>query len=326
MTRYDAERKAARDAARLAGQLCLAIREEMLGDGDPARLEKAGREPVTIADYGAQAVVLRHIAAHFPDDGVIAEEGAADFDRLTSDAQRERIVHHVGAAVSESVSLDDIRRWLDWGRGRPSGRIWTVDPIDGTKGFLRGDQFAVAVALLVRGEPVVSALACPLMPLRDDLTGAVATAVRGEGADVERLAGGDNHPLQVSALMDMTQARIVESVESGHTDHSFSGQVLQEAGVGGDPVRIDSQAKYLAVAAGRAEIYIRGSKGTDYRERIWDHAAGMLIVEEAGGRVTDLDGRPLDFSQGDRLINNRGILATNGPIHQRLLDAIQARL
>jgi 3'(2'), 5'-bisphosphate nucleotidase len=164
------------------------------------------------------------------------------------------------------------------------------------------------------------------MPLRDDLKGAVATAVRGEGADIELLSGEDSgHPLQVSSLTDMAQARIVESVESGHTDHSFSGQVLSEAGVGGDPVRIDSQAKYLAVAAGRAEIYIRTSKGTDYREKIWDHAAGMLIVEEAGGRVTDLDGNPLDFSQGERLNNNRGVLATNGPIHQPLLDAIRAR-
>ncbi len=324
MTHYDTERKAVRDAARLAGRLCLAIREETLGN--PARLEKAGREPVTIADYGAQAVVLRHIASLFPDDGVIAEEGTADFDRLTNDSQRERIVHHVGAVLGKPVSLDDIRSWLDWGHGRQVERIWTVDPIDGTKGFLRGDQFAVAVALLVNGEPVVSALACPVMPLRDDLIGAVATAVRGEGADIALLTGDDSgHLLQVSALTDTSQARIVESVESGHTDHSFSRLVLSDAGVGGDPVRIDSQAKYLAVAAGRAEIYIRTSKGADYREKIWDHAAGMLVVEEAGGRVTDLDGKPLDFSHGDRLIHNRGVLATNGPIHQRLLDAIHAQ-
>ncbi len=70
---------------------------------------------------------------------------------------------------------------------------------------------------------------------------------------------------------------------------------------GGEIVRIDSQAKYVVVADGRAEIYIRHSGNVDYREKVWDHAAGYLIVQEAGGRVTDLDGLPLDFSHGLRL-------------------------
>ena len=111
-------------------------------------------------------------------------------------------------------------------------------------------------------------------------------------------------------------------MEVGHTDHSFSAQVMDLTGVNGQPVRIDSQAKYLAVADGRAEIYIRRARD-GYSERVWDHAAGVLLVEEAGGRVTDLYGKPLDFTQGAHLSNNRGILATNGPLHDDLLQAIE---
>lgn len=323
---YDAERTIAREAARLAGQLCLAVRAGMLNS--PESMEKDGHEPVTIADFGAQAVVLQHIVQYFPGDAAVAEEHAADFERLASDAQRERIIYHVSQALGRPVSPAQIVGWLDYGRGRAGSRVWTVDPIDGTKGFLRGDQFAIAVALLVDGQPVVGALACPLLPFGSDgapnARGVVAVAVAGEGATIEPLSGGPVRPLHVSDRAEMASARSVESVEVEHTDHSFSAAVFQAAGVGGQPVRMDSQTKYVAVADGRAEIYIRNSRGADYREKIWDHAAGVLVVQEAGGRVTDLNGSALDFSLGAKLQNNRGILATNGPLHDALLEAIRA--
>lgn len=329
MPDYDLERAVAGDAARLAGQLCLAVRREMPGDTpDASRIEKAGREPVTIADYGAQALILRHIARNFPDDGSVAEERAAEFDTLATGTQRAQVADHVGHILGDPVTVDDIRRWLDHGRARKVNRMWAVDPIDGTKGFLRGDQFAIAIALLVNGEPVVGALACPLLPFdpaRPDASrGVVAVAVRGRGATLENFVGSASRPLIASPQTDVSQARAVESVEAAHTDHSFSTQVLAVSGVGGDAVRMDSQAKYVAVADGRAEIYLRNSRGEDYREKIWDHAAGVLIVQEAGGYVTDLDGKPLDFSRGERLADNRGILATNGRLHAMLQEAIQA--
>ena len=86
-------------------------------------------------------------------------------------------------------------------------------------------------------------------------------------------------------------------------------------------VRIDSQVKYGAVAAGLAEVYIRPRSRPDYRENIWDHAAGVAVVTEAGGRVTDLDGAPLDFSRGPKLVDNRGVLATNGTVHDLILES-----
>jgi 3'(2'), 5'-bisphosphate nucleotidase len=229
--------------------------------------------------------------------------------------------------LEREVTANDIMSWLDAGREASSRRRWVVDPIDGTKGFIRGDQFAVAVALLVDGEPVVGALACPLLPFgyngATEARGIVATAVKGQGAIIEPLLSeGPVMPMQVSDRTDAASARIVESVETGHTDHAVSSAILKTAGVGGQPVRMDSQAKYAAVADGRAEIYLRLQRG-DYRERIWDHAAGALLVQEAGGIVTDLDGKPLDFSLGQTLEDNRGILATGSqPIHQAMLKAI----
>jgi 3'(2'), 5'-bisphosphate nucleotidase len=88
---------------------------------------------------------------------------------------------------------------------------------------------------------------------------------------------------------------------------------------------MDSQAKYAVLAAGVGDVNLRliSPKMPAYRERIWDQAAGSIVVEEAGGRVTDLDGKPLDFAQGRTLATNRGVLATNGQLHDALLDGLK---
>jgi len=93
-----------------------------------------------------------------------------------------------------------------------------------------------------------------------------------------------------------------------------------------EPVRMDSQAKYAVLASGGGEVILRllSPEKPDYREKIWDQAAGALILEEAGGRITDLDGRSLDFTQGRMLVKNRGVLATNGRLHDTLLDTLTA--
>ncbi|MBN1427287.1 MAG: inositol monophosphatase family protein [Anaerolineae bacterium] len=314
-----------REAARRAASLCMAVRRDMLDKLDS--MEKTGREPVTVADYGSQALVLQIISESFPGDGAVAEEHAADFDTLATNVQRQHVIRYVSGSLGYQVTLEDVRRCLDWGHRKKTERIWTVDPIDGTKGFLRGDQFAIAIALLIEGLPVLAALACPLFPVDparpDGEKGVLVLAKRKHGATIEALTGGPARPLRVSSLSDVAQARLLESVESGHTDHTFSARLLSVIGGGGQPVRIDSQAKYVALADGRAEVYLRQSPGAGYAEKIWDHAAGAMIVDEAGGRVTDLDGHLLDFSRGERLSANRGILATNSAVHDALLDAVQ---
>jgi 3'(2'), 5'-bisphosphate nucleotidase len=87
---------------------------------------------------------------------------------------------------------------------------------------------------------------------------------------------------------------------------------------------MDSQAKYGIVARGDAALYLRlpSPKSPDYRENIWDHAAGSLIVEEAGGRVTDMYGQPLDFASGRKMLHNRGVIVSNGLLHTAVIEAL----
>jgi 3'(2'), 5'-bisphosphate nucleotidase len=99
--------------------------------------------------------------------------------------------------------------------------------------------------------------------------------------------------------------------------------VAKRLGLALAPVRLDSQAKYAVVARGEADIYLRLPTRADYREKIWDHAAGVLIVEEAGGVVSDITGRPLDFRQGRELVHNQGVIVTNGRLHERVIEAVR---
>ena len=106
-------------------------------------------------------------------------------------------------------------------------------------------------------------------------------------------------------------------------DQSESAAIARRLGIEREPFRIDSQCKYAAVARGDASIYLRMPTRKDYREKIWDHAAGKIVVEAAGGTVTDVNGRTLDFRHGRTLEENRGIVATAGPIHDAVLEAVR---
>ena len=140
----------------------------------------------------------------------------------------------------------------------------------------------------------------------------------------ESLEGSDAVRLSVSEQTDAAGARLCESVESGHSAHGDAAAVAARLGISSHPLRMDSQGKYAVVARGEADIYLRMPTRADYREKIWDHAAGALIVEEAGGVVTDITGRPLEFHHGCELTMNQGIIATNGPLHEHVIAAVQA--
>ena len=151
----------------------------------------------------------------------------------------------------------------------------------------------------------------------------IMIAVKGGGAGVVR-SESTVEPIRVSEVRDPAAARFCESVESGHSDQDWSVQIARKLGITTEPVRMDSQCKYAAVARGDASIYLRLPTRAGYEEKIWDHAAGMLVVEEAGGVVSDIDGKPLDFGHGRTLRHNRGVVATCGPIHAAVIDAISA--
>jgi 3'(2'), 5'-bisphosphate nucleotidase len=315
----------ARRAARAASAVCLGVLQE--APAAPDAMAKLGREPVTVADYGSQAVILEAVASAFPGHRVIAEEGAAHFSEHAGPAGAEQIGRLVGRALGRSVGLEEILGWIDH-RGGSGPFTWVIDPIDGTKGFLRRDQFAVAIGLLHEGEPIAGVLACPHLP-RDPADPASPRGLlfwggRSLGAFRETLGGGLPEPISVSRVEDAAGVRVLGSVESAHGDPALVQAVIDRAGLGGGWVRLDSQVKYGAVAAGMAEVYLRPRSRPDYRDCVWDHAAGVAVVEAAGGRVSDLDGRPLDFGLGARLEANRGVLVSNGRVHDLVLAALTA--
>ena len=136
------------------------------------------------------------------------------------------------------------------------------------------------------------------------------------------LQGENAMPIKADSAKDATLARFVESVESAHSAHSVHERISAALGISEKPLRIDSQCKYAAVGRGDVSIYLRFPKDDVYREKIWDHAAGVIVVEEAGGKVTDIFGKPLDFTRGRKLTENRGVVATNGAFHDQIIKVI----
>ncbi len=130
--------------------------------------------------------------------------------------------------------------------------------------------------------------------------------------------------MHVSRQTDPANARLLRSFESGHTNVSQIDQFAEALGVKAAPVLMDSQAKYAVLAGGQGELLLRllSASKPDYKEKIWDQAAGSLVLEEAGGRISDLDGKKLDFTTGRTLANNRGILASNHLLHTPALDTL----
>jgi 3'(2'), 5'-bisphosphate nucleotidase len=318
------ELEIAKTIARVAAGICQNIQSELV---DPS--QKAGREPVTIADYASQALIGNALAENFPEDGVLSEERSEEFMLLLNDDQRALVQRFVTDAVGGYVFEEQVCAWLDFGKQKyDAERLWVVDPIDGTKGFLRREHYCVAISLLIGGEPVLGVLASPGFysdeaDPPDDL-GALIYAQQGAGAFIESLAGGPREPLQVSKVTDPREATLLTSYESKHTDLSFFDQVAQALGRGEDaPKRgLDSQDKYGMVAAGMGDVYLRIVPEADFREKLWDHAAGYVIVTEAGGRMTDIHGKAIDWTAGTRMVNNRGVLVSNRFLHNELLAAI----
>jgi 3'(2'), 5'-bisphosphate nucleotidase len=319
------EREVAIEALRAAARICADVQGAMVPE---STLQKPDRSPVTVADFASQAVVCRHLATAFPEDPVVGEEDSAELRSPDNQKTLQQVVRQFRCFYPDD-DPDEILGWIDRGGGSPGDRFWTLDPIDGTKGFLRRGHYAVALALIERGQVVLGALACPGLPVDphqpDGARGVVCVATRGGGAWATPLAddSGVLVPLTADRATDPAEARLVESVESGHANQEAHQRIAERLKIRRPALRLDSQTKYAAVARGDASIYLRlPSLATpDYREKIWDHAAGMCIVEMAGGKVTDAHGKPLDFSRGRKLVDNRGVIATSGPYHDAVLRA-----
>lgn len=135
---------------------------------------------------------------------------------------------------------------------------------------------------------------------------------------------GRRDSIAVSDASSPDSWRFVESVESSHGNPALQSAAARAVDIQTPSLRMDSQAKYAAVARGDAVLYLRlpSADGKRYAEKIWDHATGSLIVEEAGGRVTDMRGRDLDFRSDPLMKRNRGFVVSNGAIHNRVIEAL----
>ncbi len=321
---FDAELQFAIDAVRHASQLAIEV-QSTLADDDA--LNKADRSPVTVADFGVQALISYALQCAYPNDPLMGEENSGGFDSEEAKIVIEKVIDHVTRLqpkIGRNAVMPLIDRASHGGGGKE--RFWTLDPIDGTKGFLRRQQYAIALALIEDGQVVAGVLGCPnLSPVGNATAakpGCILAASKGGGAKLFTLGEETASAIQTRKQSEAGGAIVCESVESGHSDHSASSQVTQLLGITADPVRIDSQCKYAVVARGDADIYLRLPTRPGYEERIWDHAAGAIVVTEAGGRVTDVRGAALDFSKGSTLCDNTGVIATSGSIHDDVVAAV----
>lgn len=324
---FQQELAIAKEAVRKASLLCSAAQRGLV---DAEKHDKADKSPVTVADYGAQALVLSTLAESFPADPAVGEEDSSDLRKDENADLFSRVVEYA-QKIDSSLDADSVLAAIDRGNhdGGSEGRFWTLDPIDGTKGFLRGQQYAVALALIEDGEVVLGVLGCPNLPVDpqdpDSEKGCILYAVKGQGAFQAPLSDiSAAVSISTDSVSDPAKAVFCESVESGHTAHGRSATITEALATSVEPFRMDSQCKYAAVSRGQASVYLRLPTRPGYEEKIWDHAAGYMVLVEAGGSIADTFGNPLDFSLGRTLKNNKGIVATSPAVFETVVKAVVA--
>lgn len=223
-------------------------------------------EPVTIADRDASRIIVDGLESAFPDDGVLSEEEVDD--------EKTRLSKH---------------------------RLWIVDPIDGTAGFVKHDgDFGVQIGLAEDGRPVVGVVFLPFHNV-------LMYAVTGHGA-FAITGGGKAEKIAVSEIADLPELKLAMSRNHASPrmkriiEHFGFSRIVRRGSVG---------LKVGLIADQTCDIYIHPSP----RTKLWDTCAPQIILEEAGGRFTDLFGLKIRYDVAD-LQNRNGILATNGVTHE----------
>ena len=267
--KYDRELKVAVNLARTAGESILAKY------GEPLHVEQKSSdsdvEPVTQADRIANELIVNGLKSEFPSDGILAEE-----------------------------SVDTERRLS-------KSRVWMVDPLDGTNGFIDGNgDFAVQIGLVEDGECVAAVVYLPL-------TDVLYRAVLGEGTWIER---PELTPEKASVSDRRTFAEMRLAASRSHRSPRMN-KVVQRFGFREEVQRGSVGIKVGLLVEEQCDLYIHLSG----RTKQWDTCAPQLILTEAGGRLTDLFGRPLNYNVPD--VNNRnGLVASNGVSHDLIIETL----
>jgi 3'(2'), 5'-bisphosphate nucleotidase len=266
---YDQEVRVAVNLARAAGEAILAKY------GKPLRVEQKNYEddvePVTQADRIANELIVNGLTSEFPRDGILAEE-----------------------------SVDTERRLS-------KSRVWMVDPLDGTNGFIDGNgDFAVQIGLVEDGECVAGVVYLPL-------TDVLYRAVLGGGTWIER---PEMEPEKAAVSDRRTFADMRLAASRSHRS-SRMNKVVQRFGFREEVQRGSVGIKVGLLVEEQCDLYIHLSG----RTKQWDTCAPQLVLTEAGGRMTDLFGRPLNYNVPD--VNNRnGLVASNGVSHDLIIQTL----
>jgi 3'(2'), 5'-bisphosphate nucleotidase len=234
--------------ARRAGEAIMAVYRE---DFDVE--VKADHSPLTAADLAAQQVIA---------------EGLAKLDPVLP-------------VLSEEASHSPWEERCGW------SRYWLVDPLDGTREFVkRNGEFTVNIALIEQGEPVMGVV---LAPVTEELF----VAARGHGAWWQVQQDAEWERISVRPLAN-------PPVAAGSRSHGGSAEVVMRRLLGEEYVLhpLGSSLKFCLIARGAADVYLRRGPTSE-----WDTAAAQCVLEEAGGAVLDLTGRPLRYNRGESLIN-----------------------
>lgn len=233
--------------------------------------EAHDNEPVTQADKLANELIVKRLSREFPNDGILAEE-----------------------------SVDTDRRLA-------KSRVWMIDPLDGTSGFIEGNgDFAVQIGLSIAGQSVLGVVYQPL-------TGVLYRAVRGGGAWVER-PGFQPQRATVSNHSEISTMRLAAS--RSHRS-SRMDKVVQAFGLQEEVNRGSVGIKVGLIVEQQCDLYVHLSPQT----KQWDTCAPEIILREAGGILTDLFGRPLDYNRSD-LQNRNGLVASNGAVHSKIIESL----
>jgi 3'(2'), 5'-bisphosphate nucleotidase len=264
--------------------------------------KKRDQSPVTMADYASQIFIISRLKDTFPEDQIIAEESeSGNIDKKSTEQIKQCF------KKNNFRNIPDMEMILNY-RGPSSNRQWTIDPIDGTKGYMEGLTYAIGIGLMVDADPRICAIC---VPNYNNKGLAIFTAEQGSGAKVS-YSGGAFKTIYVSSQKEVKEARMCHSL---HYDLPWVPQFAEKIGIK-SRIQLDSMAKLCLVADGSYDVYIKPIMGlTAYT---WDYLPGDLLVREAGGKVTDLDEERLIYENEKILLKAPGILATNGTLHDEI--------
>ena len=281
---------------------------EWFRKSDSKSYTKKDQTPVTLADYASQIFINSSISEKFPEDLVVAEEDIINLKDSDDITLIEKCYNYLG--IDREVIAEPISRSYS----EEPMRMWTVDPVDGTRGFQKNLWYSIGIGLIINK---MTEFCVICVPNYDDLGNAIYIAQKGKGAQVSH-GNTDFKPIHVSKTKKLHEATMCQSL---HYNEKWVENLAKNAGVS-KILPMDSMVKFCKIADGTADFYVKPLDPK--RSFSWDFVPGDLLVREAGGKVSNLTNESLRF-EGKSLVNTaEGLIASNGILHDNLIDQIKS--